>query len=51
MNTVQQAVREFEEAGYGISKPKVISLDDSDVINDKYNVQTEIDKSKLTTDE
>lgn len=51
MNTVQQAVKEFEEAGYGVSKPKVISMDPSDSINDKYNVQSEIDRSKLTSDE
>lgn len=51
MNTVQQAVKEFEEAGYGVSKPKVISMDPSDSINDKYNVQSEIDRSKLTSEE
>ena len=51
MNTVQQAVREFEEAGYGVSKPKVIAMDSSDSIKDKYNVQSEIDRSKLTSEE
>lgn len=45
-NTIQQAVREFEEAAYGVSKPKVIQME-GDVINDKYNVQNEVDKSKL----
>ena len=45
-NTIQQAVREFEEAAYGVSKPKVIQME-GDIIDDKYNVQTEVDKNKL----
>jgi len=49
-NTIQQAVLEFEEAAYGVSKPKVIQMD-GDVINDKYNVQTEVDKNKLLADQ
>ena len=49
-NTIQQAVREFEEAAYGVSKPKVIQME-GDVINDKYNVQTEVDKNKLLADQ
>lgn len=49
-NTIQQAVREFEEAAYGVSKPKVIQME-GDVINDKYNVQNEVDKSKLFAEE
>jgi hypothetical protein len=43
---MQQAVREFEEAAYGVSKPKVIQME-GDIIDDKYNVQTEVDKNKL----
>ena len=45
-NSMQQAVREFEEAAYGVSKPKVIQME-GDIIDDKYNVQTEVDKNKL----
>jgi hypothetical protein len=47
---MQQAVREFEEAAYGVSKPKVIQME-GDVIDDKYNVQTEVDKNKLFAEE
>ena len=47
---MQEAVREFEEAAYGVSKPKVIQME-GDVINDKYNVHNELDKSKLLAEE
>lgn len=47
---MQEAVREFEEAAYGVSKPKVIQME-GDVINDKYNVHNEVDKSKLLAEE
>lgn len=39
-------VKEYEEAGYGVSQSKVITTPD-DMIEDKYGVSNEVDKSKL----
>lgn len=39
-------VKEYQEAGYGVSQSKVITTPD-DMIDDKYGVSNEVDKSKL----
>ena len=51
MNAVRQGGKEFEESSYEVIKPKIISMDPSDSRNDKYNVQSEIDRRKLTSEE
>ena len=40
---------QFEEAGAGVSKPRVL-MQESDSIDDQYNLETEVDKRQIKED-